>query len=133
MIQMENKNKGNLFWMGFFLGGLFGAFIILLLGTREGKKFASRLLEKGELFEDDLEQKISQIEKKGEELLEHVENVKEKVVQEVEEGKQTVSDSLISRMDETLTKIENIQKKGAKLTEDVHKRFFRRNGKKLSA
>lgn len=130
---MENNKGNNSFWMGFFLGGLFGALIIILMGTKEGKKFAARLFEKGELFEDDLEEKISHIQQKGEELLQHVEDVKEKVVHQVEEGKQTVSDSLISRMDETLTKIENVQRKGTKITEDVHKKFFKRNGKKLSA
>ena len=62
------SGQGN-FWLGFFIGGFIGAVIIVLLGSKEGKKFASKLLDEGELWEENLEEKIKKLAEKGEELL----------------------------------------------------------------
>lgn len=129
----ENKNNSGNFWLGFFLGGLIGAFIIFLLGTKQGRKILEEIVEKAELYEEELEEKISQLQKKGEDLLQEAEEVKEKVVRDVETGKKTISDSLVSKIDQTLTKIEDIQKKGVALTEEVHHHYFKKNGKKLTS
>ncbi|KKS95984.1 MAG: hypothetical protein UV73_C0012G0012 [Candidatus Gottesmanbacteria bacterium GW2011_GWA2_43_14] len=36
-------------------------------------------------------------------------------------------------MDETFSRIEELQKKGMELTEDVHKRHFKKDGKTLAS
>ncbi|OGG26286.1 hypothetical protein A2960_04915 [Candidatus Gottesmanbacteria bacterium RIFCSPLOWO2_01_FULL_39_12b] len=129
----ENQGKGNYFWFGFFLGGLFGAFLIFVLGTKEGKKLTDELTEKVELYEEELEDKVSKLQKKGEELLQQAEAVKDSVVKEVEGRNQIASDALISKMDHSLSNIENIQKKGVELTQELHHRYFKKNGKSLTS
>lgn len=128
----EKQGSGN-FWIGFFLGGIVGALIIFLMGTREGKKLADKLLEQAELYEEELEEKVAAIQKKGEELLSEVRDVKEKVVKRVEEGKSAATDTLVTKMDHALTKIEDIQKKGVALTEEMHHHYFKKNGKPLAS
>ena len=129
----ENQGKNNHFWLGFVLGGLFGAFIIFILGTKEGKKLADQLTEKTELYEEDIEEKVAKLQKKGEELLQQAEAVKDRIVKEVETHQQKASDNLIAKMDKTLANIENIQKKGVELTQEVHHRYFKKNGKPLTS
>lgn len=127
-----NNEKGNSnFWVGFFLGGLVGAFVIFLMGTRQGKKLADKLLEEAEIYEEELEEKVAKLQKKGEELLEEAKDVKDKVIKDVESGKEAVSENLAAKMDEALTKIEDIQKKGVALTQEVHHHYFKKNGKRL--
>jgi gas vesicle protein len=46
------------FLLGFFIGGLIGAVIIFLLGTKEGKKTGRFLEEKGRDLLDDLQDQI---------------------------------------------------------------------------
>ena len=128
----EKHGNGN-FWIGFFLGGLVGAFIVYLLGTKEGKKVAERFLEQAELYEEELEEKVASIQKKGEELLSEVKTVREKVVRRVEEGKSAATETLVTKMDQALSKIEDIQKQGVALTEEVHHHYFRKNGKSLAS
>lgn len=128
---MNNEKGNNNFWVGFFLGGLVGAFIIFFLGTKQGKKLADQLIEESEEYEEELEEKIAILQQKGEEFLKEAIGVKEKVTREVEIGKRTVTESLAQKMDAALTKLEDVQKKGVALTEDVHHHYFKRNGKKL--
>lgn len=128
---MNNEKGSNNFWIGFFLGGLVGAFIIFIMGTKQGKKLADRLIEETELYEEELEEKVARLQKKGEELLEEAKDIKDKVIKEVEDGKKDVTDRLATKMDEALTKIEDIQKKGVAITSEVHHHYFKRNGKKL--
>ena len=45
---MNNEHKDNRFWFGFFIGGLIGAAIIVLLGTKEGKKIEEYLSRRPE-------------------------------------------------------------------------------------
>lgn len=130
---MNNEKGNNSFWVGFFLGGLVGAFIVFLMSTKQGKKLAEQVFDEVELYEEELEEKVAKLQKKGEELLEEAKDVKEKMVAEVVNGKKIVSDALANKMDDALTKIENIQKKGVELTQEVHHNYFKRNGKKLSS
>lgn len=127
----NNGQKNDSFWFGFFLGGLVGAFTIFVLGTKEGKKLVEKLLEKSEFYEEELEEKITKLERRGEELLQEAQEVKGQVTQSVESGKRSISDALVTKMDKALTKIEDIQKKGVALTEEVHHRHFKKNGKPL--
>lgn len=128
----EQKNKRGNFLIGFFLGGLLGAFIIFILGTKEGKKILKQLSEKAEILEEELEEKVEKLKEKGEELLEEGERVKEKVVEEVKKRKKSASQVVISKMDKALSKIEGAQKKGIEITKNVHGRHFKKNGKKLA-
>lgn len=128
---MNNERGSNNFWVGFFLGGLFGAFLIFLWGTKEGKRIAKGILEKGEVFEDDIEEKILTLQQKGEALVNQAEEVKKHIAEEIEDKKHTVSDELVSRMDEALSKLEEVQKKGVNLTQDVHHHYFKKGGKPL--
>jgi gas vesicle protein len=128
---MNSTPHKNNFWIGFFLGGLIGGFIIFLLGTKEGKKLIEKLIEKTEEYEEDIEDKVSTIQKKGDTLLSEVETVKEEVLHKVEDGKKATTESIVSKMDEALSRIEELQKKGMSLTEEVHRNYFKKNGRKL--
>ena len=127
-----NNNKGN-FWVGFFIGGLVGAFIIFVLGTKEGKKLADKIIEQSQEYEGDFEKKVEKLQKQGEGLLKEANEVKEKVVQNIQEGKKTASENLTHKIDKALTDIEKMQKKGVEITQDMHKRYFKKDGKKLNA
>lgn len=128
----EHEPQGN-FWMGFVIGAVVGAVLIFLFGTKEGKKLMKLFEERSELFEEDLEQKITSLQNQGEEFLKKAEDVKAHIIKEVADGKNTISEQMVSRMDDTLTKIEDLQKKGVELTHDVRHNYFKRNGKKLAA
>jgi len=131
MSECGGKESGGNFWLGFFLGGLVGAFIIFVLGTKEGRKIAEKLVEQAEIYEEELEEKVAKLQKHGENLLEEAKAVKEKVAKEAAGGKKSISNKLVSKMDETLSKIEDIQKKGVELTREVHRNYFKKNGKPL--
>ncbi len=128
---MNNDKGSNNFWVGFFLGGLVGAFIIFLMGTKQGKKLADQLMEEAESYEEELEEKVAKLQKKGEEFLAEAKDVKEKIVKEVVDGKKEVTEGLVTKMDEALTKLEDVQKKGVAMTEEVHHHYFKKNGKRL--
>ncbi|OGG08079.1 hypothetical protein A3D05_00290 [Candidatus Gottesmanbacteria bacterium RIFCSPHIGHO2_02_FULL_40_24] len=129
----EKSNKAGNFWLGFFLGGIVGAFVIFVLGTKEGKKLAEKIRENGEILEEDLEEKVAKLQKKGEDIVKQAKKVKEQVVKEIEEKKGATSDALVTKMDEAFTKIEDLQKKGTALTEEVHQRYFKKDGKPLNS
>lgn len=128
---MNNERKSNNFWVGFFLGGLVGAFIIFFMGTKKGKELTEELLERAQEYEEELEEKVAKLQQKGEEFLKEAQNMKEKVIKEVESGKKTVTENLADKMDVALSKVEDIQKKGVELTSEVRHHYFKRNGKKL--
>ena len=128
---MSEEKQGN-FWFGFFLGGLFGAIAIFIMGTKEGKKLMERLTEDAEEYEEDLEQKVAKLQIKGEDFLNEANSVKEKITKEVKTGKKSITNAVADKMDQALTKIENIQKKGVELTRDVHHNYFKKNGKSLT-
>lgn len=122
---MNENNNGN-FWFGFFLGGLLGAFIIYLLGTKEGKKKLEKVIEQAETYGEELEEKVSSVKRKSD-------NMEEEVISMGGYMKNSVKDKFTSRMDQALSKFEDLQKKGIILTKDAHRKFFRKNGKSLNA
>ena len=130
---MKTENRASNFWFGFFIGGLVGAFIIFLLGTKEGKKLAEKIEEKAEFFEEDIEKKVGKLQKQGEDLLQNAQDMKDRVAKEIVDKKASASDALVSKMDKTLSKIVDIQKKGMSLTEEVHSKYFKKNGKTLTS
>jgi gas vesicle protein len=132
----EEKKQGN-FWIGFFLGGIFGLILVFLYSTKEGKKIARSLLEKGEILEEGIEEKLALLEGKGEEMLEEAEKLKKEIVKKVNRNAKKVGKVVVTKVQETKDKVEDLEKKSASLTASVEsavsKKFFRKNGKKLSA
>lgn len=108
----SGENKG--FWSGLFLGGLLGAGLIVFLQTKEGKKIAQELMEKGEELTDELQDKIEDVGQKAEEI------------------KGEVTDQTMAKLDTALAKLEEAQVKAQETTEVIRKRFFTKAGKKLS-
>lgn len=118
----EEKKPGN-FWIGFFLGGIFGLILVFLYSTKEGKKIARSLLEKGEILEEEIEEKLALLEGKGEEIIEEAEKLKKDIVKKVNKETKKVSKVVAAKVEETKEKVENA----------VSKNFFKKNGKKLSS
>lgn len=132
----EEKKPGN-FWIGFFLGGIFGLILVFLYSTKEGKKIARSLLEKGEILEEDIEEKLALIEGKGEEILKEAVKLKKEIVRTVNKDTKKVSKIVAEKVEKTKKKVGELEKKGASLTATIEnavsKKFFKKNGKKLSA
>ncbi len=129
----DNSHKGGNFWLGFFLGGLIGAFIIFILGTKDGKKIYGLLEDEEDKFKNKIDDKIQTLKTKGEEYLKETDNLQKKVKQEVITDAKTVSQTIVDKLDDSLGQLQEVQKKGVELTEAVRSRFFKKNGKKLSS
>jgi len=130
---MSDKDHTNSnFWVGFFLGGIIGAFFIFFLGTKEGKKIVEGLIEKIQNYEDDLEEKATALQKKGHQIIKDTIVVKDKVTEELKDGKKILSSNLSKKINKTLNQIEDVQQKGIEFTKEVQKRVFRKNGKPLA-
>lgn len=119
------------FFVGLFLGGLLGAIVVFLLGTKKGKKILEDALEKVEEYEEGLEDHVATMQEKSEDLLHKVQQVKDAVIEQLETKKEMVSDEVASKIDTALAKIERVQQQGMALTEEVHKKFFVKDGKRL--
>jgi gas vesicle protein len=105
--------------LGFFLGGLLGAFVIFFLGTKEGKKAGKLLERKGRDVLDDLEEKLVDIEKKSKE-----------VVEAIAENKEDISENVTEKLDSALAHIEEIQERGRETTAGLRKKLFKNLPKK---
>ena len=62
------KNK-DFFLLGFFLGGFLGAVVLFFLGTKKGRQLTQVILEKAELFEENIEEKIDNLQPNGRPLV----------------------------------------------------------------
>ena len=121
----KNKKSDKKFSLGLFLGGLIGAAIIFILGTKEGKKLAENFVEKTEDFEKDLEVRVKKLRSKGEDLIKDAENIKIKLEKRIQEGKQTTSSILVSKIGESLKKLEEVQRKGISLTQELRDKYLK--------
>jgi gas vesicle protein len=113
------------FLLGFFFGGILGAIIIFLVGTKEGKKTTKILEKKGKDFVDDLEDRLVDLEKQGQELAKKSEEIKEQVVETLEEKKETITTEASSKLDNALAHIEALQEHGRETTASLRKRLFK--------
>jgi gas vesicle protein len=113
------------FLLGFFIGGILGAIIIFLVGTKEGKKTTKILEQKGKDFVDDLEDRLTDLEKQGQELAKKSEEIKEHVVVTLEEKKEAMTTEASSKIDSTLAHIEALQEHGRETTASLRKRLFK--------
>ena len=120
---MNNEHKDNRFWFGFFIGGLIGAAIIVLLGTKEGKKIKKLLEKKGKDVLEDLGEKVDDLKEKREELIEKGEVLKDQVVEQIIEKKEELTEVATEKLDETLSHIESIQQQGLQNTQKLHRAF----------
>lgn len=120
---MNNEHKDNKFWFGFFIGGIIGAAIIVLLGTKEGKKIEKLLEKKGKVALGDLEEKVEDLKEKGEELIQKGEILKDQVVEQVIEKKEELTEVATEKLDETLSHIELIQQQGLQNTQKLRRAF----------
>lgn len=132
----EEKKPGN-FWIGFFLGGIFGLILVFLYSTKEGKKIARSLLEKGEILEEGIEEKLALLEGKGEEILEQAVKLKKEIVKTVNKDVKKAGKVVTAKVEVIKERVKELEKKGTSLSASVEnavsKKFFRKNGKKLSA
>jgi len=120
---MNNEHKDNRFWFGFFIGGLIGAAIIVLLGTKEGKKIEKLLEKKGKDVLEDLGEKVDDLKEKREELIEKGEVLKDQVVEQIIEKKEELTEVATEKLDETLSHIESIQQQGLQNTQKLRRAF----------
>lgn len=118
----ERKNEGK-FWLGFFIGGLIGAIVIVFMGTKEGKKTGKLLEEKGKDALDLLQEKLAELEQKGKEL-------EEQVIEKLEDTKEVLAEKTSEKLDETLSHIEAIQERGRETTANLRHRLFKNLPKK---
>ena len=133
ILMNDNSHKSGNFWLGFFLGGLIGAFIIFVMGSKEGKKISQFLEDEEKDVRNKIDDKIHTLKTRSEKYLEEAGNLQKKIKQEVAAGTQTVSQTLVERLDDSLGQLQEVQKKGVELTAEVRNRFFKKNGKQLSS
>lgn len=120
---MNNEQRDNKFWFGFFIGGLIGAAVIVLLGTKEGKRIEKLLEKKGREALDDLEEKAEDIKEKGEELVKKGEQLKEQVIEDIQIKKEELTEAASEKLDETLSHIEQLQQQGLQNTQKLRRAF----------
>lgn len=120
---MSDNNHEGKFMFGFFLGGLVGALIIFLLGTKEGKHIEKLLEHKGKDVLDDLDEKLEELERSGKELVKKGEAMKEHMMDTLEDKKEEMTDATVEKIDTALAHIEAIQHKGVETTATLRKKF----------
>lgn len=131
MVTQTNETPNN-FWSGFLLGGVIAGASVFFLGTKGGKKLLEDLVEHIEEHDGGLADTVDTLKEKSVALLEKTQEVKDAVIEQLEAKKDEVSESVVSHIDQTLSSIEDVQKQGIALTEEVHHKYFKKGGKKLS-
>ena len=111
------------FFIGFLIGGLLGALVIVFLGTKEGKKARKHLEKKGGEVLDDVMDKLENLKVKGRELAEQGEEIKTEVLESLKDTKEELTTEAAAKIDQTLAHIESIQEKGRVATASLRKKF----------
>lgn len=125
---MEKKNKSG-FWAGFLLGGLLGAGLIALMGTKEGRRTVLKLRnrinnylgEAEEMIEDEGKAVYQKVHDLKNEALEKLEAVKGKLVRQ--------TDKKLAELKKERDKIEKIGEKGRDIAGQIGRRLFLRQGR----
>jgi gas vesicle protein len=123
MNDCNHNGNDNKFWFGFFFGGLIGAIVLFFIGTKEGKKTGKLVSDKGQDLIDIIQDKLEDLQEKGKELAQQGEDFKEEVVSEIEENKGKITKDVVTKLDSTLSHIEEIQDRGRVATADIRKMF----------
>jgi gas vesicle protein len=122
--------RDNKFMVGFFVGGLIGAGIMFLMGTKEGKKVEKMIEKKGQETFGDIEDQIDELKEKGEELIKKSEVIKDQVLEQLEDKKEDMSVEATKRIDTALAGAVEIQEKGLSATANLRKHLFKNLPKK---
>ncbi|MFH0750113.1 MAG: YtxH domain-containing protein [Candidatus Gottesmanbacteria bacterium] len=122
---MNDNNRDNKFMIGFFVGGLIGAGLMFLMGTKEGKKIEKLIEKKGKETLEDLEEKVDELKEKGEELIKKGEAIKDQVMEQIEDKKEDLTEEATKRLDSALANVVEIQEKGLTTTTNLRKRLFK--------
>jgi gas vesicle protein len=124
------------FWVGLFLGGLIGAILIVVLGTEKGKKLAAKLQKEGfdwleetksEVNEkvgqrlEQFEEKRQELVEKGEELVKSGKKLQAEIADTVTDGRTDLVETVVEKVDETLSHIEKLQERGRQATATLRK------------
>ncbi|MBN1263600.1 MAG: YtxH domain-containing protein [Candidatus Pacebacteria bacterium] len=124
---MNERERGNSFFSGFIAGGLIGAVLVFLFGTKEGRKIKKRLEKKGQELAKDLPGIVSDLEKRGAEFAQKAEEVKQTLEKKAEE----LSPKIKRKLDQSLASIEETQEKGRQTAARIRRRFFVKKGRQL--
>lgn len=130
MSEHHNDSSDMRFLLGFFIGGLLGALIIIFMGTKEGKKAGKILRERGRDFLDELDGNIEKLREQGVELMARGEELKDQVIETMEEKKETMTVAVAEKLDEALAHISEIQERGRESTESLRSNLFKNLPKK---
>jgi gas vesicle protein len=122
----EKDTHQSSFISGFVLGSFAGAAALFLLSSNKGRQIAKEILK-------EVEDAIGQTDIVGEEVEEIVEETVRKaekhtetIAKEVAATKEELSEGLVEKLDDTLSKIEEIQLQGIELTKGLQQKFFKR-------
>lgn len=124
MMSEDNKND-NRFMFGFFLGGLIGAVVLFLVGTKEGKKTGKLLEEKSRRFFDALKDTAQDVQEQSREMLSETIISTDHLLETVSEKKEDLSEHVANKLDSALAHIEAIQERGRENTTVLRKRLFK--------
>lgn len=125
---MEKKNKSG-FWVGFLLGGLLGAGLIALMGTKEGRRTALKLRNRINNYLGEAEEMI---EEKGEAVRQKVHDLKNEALEKLEAVKGKLvcqTDEKLARLKKETDKIEKIGEKERDIAGQIGRRLFLRQGR----
>jgi gas vesicle protein len=124
---MPENDRGNGFISGLFFGGLVGAALVFLFGTKEGRKIKDQLTEKGKELINDLPQVVEDLEKQGQEFAQKAEEVKKALEEKAKEFTPLAKEKIAT----SLSSIEEAQRRGRETAAKIRKRFFTKKGRKL--
>lgn len=118
-----DRNRG--FLSGLVLGTLLGAGLVYFLtSTEEGKKVKKQLGEKSKDALDNLADLLEEVEEKGKKFRQKA----KKIQAELEEKAEDIREEVARGAKEQLSHIDKLRERGRQAS----KRFFTRNGKKLT-
>lgn len=126
----DNNHHDYKFMIGFFIGGLLGAALMFLMGTKEGKKVEKLLEKKGKETLDEIEEKVDELKEKGEDLVKKGEAIKEQVMEQIEEKKEDLTEEASKRLESALASVVEVQEKGLTAATTLKKRLFKNAPKK---
>jgi gas vesicle protein len=129
---MSDCHNDNSFFLGVILGAVIGAGAVFLFGTEKGEEVRGDLRDRGEDLLEDLTPVIKQLEEKGQEIKKSAEKTTRQLVKKAGQVEKEVSSEAVEKISDTLEQLENLQEKGRQATADLRKRYFIKNGRKLS-
>lgn len=138
---MDNKEKNTSgFGLGFTLGAIAAAILLVVLGTKEGRKTARIIIKKIDDYlkgiQENLDLNPDEIMNKAhvleDETRTKVIEIKDAVIDKVAQIKESASHILKEEKEklEKLQRINNVQTKGREIAEKIGKKFFSKQGKK---